>query len=134
MWLNPQFPADLVTFTEEILSGKLYFLCSVFEEGPDEDPGLFMIECNQRLVNLSLSKCRIAFWNCSHMYMMNRNFCLIRFTISRGNVRPYFHCCVELGLIVGGDGHSYHSGTNNRLRGIWDWLWFSCGVRTAGEV
>ena len=24
------FPADLVTFTEEILNGKLYFLCSVF--------------------------------------------------------------------------------------------------------
>ena len=29
MWLNPQFPADLVTFTEDILNGKLYFLCSV---------------------------------------------------------------------------------------------------------
>ena len=28
MWLNPHFPADLVTFTEEILNGKLYFLCS----------------------------------------------------------------------------------------------------------
>ena len=23
-----KFPADLVTFTEEILNGKLYFLCS----------------------------------------------------------------------------------------------------------
>ena len=29
MWPNPQFPADLVTFTEEILNGKLHFLCSV---------------------------------------------------------------------------------------------------------
>ena len=28
MWPNPQFPADLVTFTEEILNEKLYFLCS----------------------------------------------------------------------------------------------------------
>ena len=27
MWPNPQFPADLVTFTEEILNRKLYFLC-----------------------------------------------------------------------------------------------------------
>ena len=27
---NLQFPADLVTFTEEILNGKLHFLCSVF--------------------------------------------------------------------------------------------------------
>ena len=26
---NPQFPADLVIFTEEILNGKLHFLCSV---------------------------------------------------------------------------------------------------------
>ena len=28
MWPNPQFPADLVTFTEEILKKKLHFLCS----------------------------------------------------------------------------------------------------------
>ena len=25
---NPQLPADLVTFTEEILNGKFHFLCS----------------------------------------------------------------------------------------------------------
>ena len=25
MWPNPQFPGDLVTFTEEILNGKLHF-------------------------------------------------------------------------------------------------------------
>ena len=29
MWPSPQFPADLVTFTEEILNGTLFFLCSV---------------------------------------------------------------------------------------------------------
>ena len=28
MYPNPQFAADLVTFTEEILNGKLHFLCS----------------------------------------------------------------------------------------------------------
>ena len=28
MWPYPQFPADFVTFTEEILNGKLHFLCS----------------------------------------------------------------------------------------------------------
>ena len=27
--VNPQFPTDLVTFIEEILNGKLHFLCSV---------------------------------------------------------------------------------------------------------
>ena len=29
MWPNPQETADLVTFTEEILNGKFYFLCCV---------------------------------------------------------------------------------------------------------
>ena len=29
---NPQFPADLVTFAEKILNGKLHFLCSVSQE------------------------------------------------------------------------------------------------------
>ena len=29
MWPNPQFPADLVTLTEEIPNGKLHFLCNV---------------------------------------------------------------------------------------------------------
>ena len=33
MWPNPQFPVDLVTFTEEILNGKLRFLCSVIDCG-----------------------------------------------------------------------------------------------------
>ena len=28
MWPNPQFPADLVTFTEEILNEKFHFLHS----------------------------------------------------------------------------------------------------------
>ena len=31
MWPNPQETADLVTFTEEILNGKLHFSCSVLE-------------------------------------------------------------------------------------------------------
>ena len=30
MWPDPRKTADLVTFTEEILNGKLHFLCSVF--------------------------------------------------------------------------------------------------------
>ena len=30
MWPNPQFPADLVTFTEEIMNSTLYFLCSAY--------------------------------------------------------------------------------------------------------
>ena len=28
MWPNPQYPANFVTFTEEIFNGKLYFFGS----------------------------------------------------------------------------------------------------------
>ena len=28
MWPNPQFPVDMVTFTDETLNRKLHFLCS----------------------------------------------------------------------------------------------------------
>ena len=31
MWPNPQLAASLVTFTEEIVNGKLHFLCSVLK-------------------------------------------------------------------------------------------------------
>ena len=32
---NSKFTADLVTFTEEILNGKLHFLCSEIDKGDD---------------------------------------------------------------------------------------------------
>ena len=32
MWSNPQFSADLFTFSEEILNGKVHFLFSDFSE------------------------------------------------------------------------------------------------------
>ena len=32
MWSNPQFPANLVTFTKETFNEKLYFLCSAYRE------------------------------------------------------------------------------------------------------
>ena len=38
MWPNPQCPADLVTFTEEILYGKLHFLCSDSLSFKDSSP------------------------------------------------------------------------------------------------
>ena len=38
MWPNPQFPADLLTFTEEILNGKLHFLCSVRSAADESIP------------------------------------------------------------------------------------------------
>ena len=40
MWPKPQFPADLVTFTEEILNGKLHFFCS--DKYWSSDPNLIL--------------------------------------------------------------------------------------------
>ena len=41
MWPNPQISADLVLFTEEILNGKLHFLCS--DSIANSDPNLHEI-------------------------------------------------------------------------------------------
>ena len=38
---NPQEPADLVTFTEEILNAKLHFLCSVLNLFYQTEPNHF---------------------------------------------------------------------------------------------
>ena len=38
MWPNLRLPADLVTFTEEILNGKLQFLCSIIGRESSEWP------------------------------------------------------------------------------------------------
>ena len=45
MWPNPQETADLVTFTEEILTGKLHFLCSVWRES------MKILQCNVLWLN-----------------------------------------------------------------------------------
>ena len=50
MWPNPQFPADLVTFAEEISNGKLHFLCSDYSNIADAKT-LLIIWFRQLLVN-----------------------------------------------------------------------------------
>ena len=49
---NPQFTADLVTFTEKILNGKLHFLCSVkFLSGQNFWPFLtFFVLCTNFII------------------------------------------------------------------------------------
>ena len=54
MWPNPQFPADFVTFTEEILHGKLYFLSGVKFFKSDT-----VTELNEGLRIISFGKIRL---------------------------------------------------------------------------
>ena len=53
---NPQEPADLATFTEEILNGKLHFLCSVSKRNEWKFPSK---EYNGKTTNL---------WKCKTYY------------------------------------------------------------------
>ena len=56
MWPNPQVTADLVTFTGEILNGKLHFLWSVFHKSHilKEDYQKYSKVTNSKVVNTSL--------------------------------------------------------------------------------
>ena len=51
MWPNPQYPANLVTFNEEILNRKLHFLCSVEQVklGPFRGQSCHLPELDRRL-------------------------------------------------------------------------------------
>ena len=49
MWPNPQFPADFVTFTEEILNGKLHFLRDVISAK------IYVHSKNTRLILLGIT-------------------------------------------------------------------------------
>ena len=58
MWLNPQIPADLVTFTEEILNRKLHFL---FSEMVDSE--------SDNIINTSEIKyLKRFFWNSKSIF------------------------------------------------------------------
>ena len=47
MWPHPQETADLVTFTEEILNGKLHFLWSALYNNFEARSYVFSIFCDK---------------------------------------------------------------------------------------
>ena len=57
MWPNPQFPADLVTFREEISNGKLHFLCSdVWDWFVDNKLSVYFGEDKAKCIHFSRDK------------------------------------------------------------------------------
>ena len=62
MWPNPQETTDFVTFTEEILNGKLHVLCSYLQVNLDflrlhQIPNLFTDEIDKAIkVRIDLGK------------------------------------------------------------------------------
>ena len=72
MWPNPQFFADLVKFTEEILNGKLHFLCS-------KEISIIAIWQAPELASGNSHKCHKTYTNflghCAHEFIVDcRNF------------------------------------------------------------
>ena len=64
MWPNPQKAADSVTFTEEILNGKLHFLC--IEMGN----GLFFSRRKLKIAILS------RLWHVNEYFLENSVMCM----------------------------------------------------------
>ena len=69
MWQTPKSPADLITFTEEILNGKLYFLYSeilisdeIFTISKFLQIFLGKIRKNQVATKSEVSICRLIFY------------------------------------------------------------------------
>ena len=64
MWQNPQFFADLVTFTEEVSNGKLYFLSSVITQSTVKLENIWSY--------LSVTKSKEL---CTYCIVKNVNYC-----------------------------------------------------------
>ena len=69
MWPNPQFPADLVTFTKKILQGKLHFLCSVLAYYSE----YYVSEVHRKLDELLMKKTKKIQY-CKNKYMKVQTF------------------------------------------------------------
>ena len=67
MWPNPQETADLVTFTEEILNGKLHFSCSE--------------ESNAFAILLFVSRIKLILELCQNFYLIWSSFYAYRITL-----------------------------------------------------
>ena len=71
MWPNPQLPPDLVTFTEELLNGKLHFLCNVFEVSNNN--ALAFI---QAVLIMSVFEQRLSFFKCCKIHLEGKKIAL----------------------------------------------------------
>ena len=81
MWPNPQFPADLLTLTEEILNGKLHFLCN--ESDNDSIPK------DSLTFKVKYKSARLKRWICS-------KFSAIFFKFDNENTKTLCEICSKV--------------------------------------
>ena len=74
MWPNPQFPAYVVTFTDEILNRKLHFLCSEsYDSTIRSFTFLFLLTTD--ILNAAHKQIsgRFDLWNFLYLQMVEKN-------------------------------------------------------------
>ena len=85
MWLNPQESADLVTFTEQILNGKLHFLGSGIIKNEFDDYKVDSTVQQSRWICLQedIFSTKAAIWSYSQTYLGDTLKC-VHFTVNFG--------------------------------------------------
>ena len=82
MWPNPQFPAGFVIFTEEILNGKLHFLCCETNSRISRDSEIF----KRKNFSYFLETCMILCYFCHEVLV-----CLSKyFTLNMEYIQWWF--------------------------------------------
>ena len=126
MWPHPQFLADLVTFTEEILNVKYHFLCSVkFWEGSkyasDNLPARLFINFYYLLSPLLREKYPYSefFWSLFSPYSVQ----IWENTDQKNSEYGHFSRCVwdniSSNLVKYIFLHNHYSNTNSKTR-VWN--------------
>ena len=85
MWPNPQETADLGTYTDEILNGKLRFLCSVNIE-------IYCLFCKTLLCKERYKEIDISVFSCTQWQEI-RLFFLCRETFGKNTHKIFVFCC-----------------------------------------
>ena len=80
MWPIPQFAAELVTFTEEILNGKLHFLCSEISD---------IIHLRNKILYIEASRLICTAYESIGFYMIPVNL------LNQSLFTKNFHRCIQ---------------------------------------
>ena len=105
VWPNMSFCADLVKFTEEILNGKLHFLCSVCLGFSDEFWGAFSVECKEFWFSEFVLISKNLFW-----YLLRFSFWFWFFWRS-----TYLRYCSSLSKAINRAGYAISIAFSNRV-------------------
>ena len=90
MWPNPQETADLVTFVEEILNGKLHF-CAVLDVGKSSQSALHLMVYT-----------KLTFWNWTVLHLLSNKVKVSKIFFLRHTQKAFscigYNYCVHVAI------------------------------------